>query len=197
MNQPGAQYEIHLHGDVPLRHDVTAGQVELALSPLWKFTDASSFQDGAKSYYEDETGLVLNLEEHTLSMCWTVQGDDSFDEIVQGLCKGLNELAREGAPIEVSYVDLDDDASADEYHLLFVGPTSEAIVKAQRDLLIKEVMDLMERHFEATQLTGVVNEINRLFEERLKMQDESSVHKTLWTGIPFSGLCEPAKKRLH
>ncbi|MGL4666883.1 MAG: DUF6806 family protein, partial [Saezia sp.] len=77
------------------------------------------------------------------------------------------------------------------------GPSSEAIIKAQRDLLIKEAMDLMERHFESTQLNGIVLEINRLFEERLKEQDSPSTYKTLWTGIPFSGLCEPTKKRLH
>lgn len=197
MNQPGVQYEIHLHGDVPLRHDVVQEQVELALAPLWKFADANSFQEGAKSYYADEPGLVLNREEHMLSMCWTVQGDDSFDEVVQDLCKRLNDLAREGAPIEISYVDLDDDASVDEYHLLFVGPTPQSIVKAQRDLLIKEVMDLMERHFDATQLNGVIAEVNALFEKRLKEQDVLSIQKTMWTGIPFSGLCEPTKKRLH
>ena len=125
------------------------------------------------------------------------RSDDLFDEIVQDLYKGLNELAREGAPIEVSYVDLDDDGSVDEYHLLFVGPTPEAIIKAQRDLLIKEVIDLMERHFDVVELKGVVTEVSRLFEERLKMQDELPMHKTLWTGTPFSGLCEPAKKCLH
>lgn len=195
MNQAGVQYEIHLHGSVPLRHDVTIEQIEKILEPLWKFTEGNTFEEGAKSYYSDEPGLMINKEEHTLFMCWTVQGDDTFDEVMQDLCKNLNEFARVGAPIEVSYIDLDDDDTADEYHLLFVGPNPQAIVNAQRDLLIREVMELMERHFDATQLNGVVNEVNRLFEERI--QEASEHQKVLWTGIPFSGLCEPTKKRLH
>ena len=197
MIQLGPQYEIHLHGDIPLRHDVVLEQVEQALSPLWRFCDANSFDECAKSFYIDEPGLVYHREEHLLSMCWTVQGDDSFDESIQELCQGLSLLAREGAPVEVSYVDLDDDESVDEYHLFFVGPTQTSIIRAQRDLLIKETMDLMERHFEATQLGGVVAEIDRLFEEREKESKAEAQPKTLWTGIPFSGLCEPSKKRLH
>ncbi|MFZ9297072.1 MAG: DUF6806 family protein, partial [Hylemonella sp.] len=36
----------------------------------------------------------------------------------------------------------------------------------QRDLLVQDVIQLMERHFEATELSGVVKEIDSLFNQR-------------------------------
>jgi hypothetical protein len=39
-------------------------------------------------------------------------------------------------------------------------------MQAQRDLLVQDVVNLMERHFDGSELSGVVNEIDRLFTQR-------------------------------
>ena len=53
-NQP---FEIHIHGDVPLREEVGLPQLHEALRPLWKYAGAKSLADGAASAYEEELGL--------------------------------------------------------------------------------------------------------------------------------------------
>lgn len=198
MTQENTLYEIHLHGDIPVRLDIMAEQIEEVLKPLWQFAGASSLREGAASVFPDEPGLTFDMNDFMLHMCWTVEGDDSFDEVVAELCQNLNSIARGGAPIEVSYFDVDDDNSEDEFQLLFVGPTSKAIVQAQRDLLVKDVVDVMERHFDATDLGGIVTEIDRLFNLRIENLDKSpSPLNSPWSGISFSGLCDPSKRRLH
>jgi hypothetical protein len=39
-------------------------------------------------------------------------------------------------------------------------------MQVQRDLLVQDVVNLMERHFEASELDGVVAEIDKLFSDR-------------------------------
>ncbi|MDH5708051.1 MAG: hypothetical protein OEY75_02985, partial [Hylemonella sp.] len=41
-----------------------------------------------------------------------------------------------------------------------------AIMQIQRDLLVQDVIHLMERHFDAAELTGVVAEVDKLFTSR-------------------------------
>ena len=50
--------------------------------------------------------------------------------------------------------------------MLFVGPTPAAIMQVQRDLLVEDVVHMMERHFDASELSGVVSEIDKLFNQR-------------------------------
>jgi hypothetical protein len=86
----------------------------------------------------------------------------------------LNELAEQGAAIEVTFYDTDydedegdaDDESRDDFVMLFVGPNPAAIMQVQRDLLVEDVVNLMERHFDGAELGGVVAEIDKLFGER-------------------------------
>ena len=86
----------------------------------------------------------------------------------------LNELAQEGAAIEVTFYDAefdedeeeDEAESRDDFLMLFVGPTPAAIMQVQRDLLVQDVVNMMERHFDGAELGGVVAEIDRLFSER-------------------------------
>jgi len=47
-----------------------------------------------------------------------------------------------------------------------VGPDPASIMQAQRDLLVQDVIGLMERHFDGSELSGVVQEIDKLFSER-------------------------------
>lgn len=193
-----AIYDIHVHGDIPLRKDVSSLQIEEALTPLWRFTGAASWSEAASRYFHDEPGVILDLSSNVLRMCWTIQGDDSFDDILDELCLGLNDIASEGAPIEVCYFNTEDDAAEEDFRLLFVGPTQQAIVQAQRDLLTKQVVELMECHFDADQLSGVIAEIDKLFKERSqKMKKMLSPMSVLCSGVTFGSIQDANKKRLH
>jgi hypothetical protein len=50
--------------------------------------------------------------------------------------------------------------------MMFVGPDPAAIMQAQRDLLVHDVVNMMERHFDGAELSGVVTEIDKLFSQR-------------------------------
>lgn len=167
-------FEIHVHGQVLLRPDVGFNQLQDALKPLWKYAGARTLADGAHSHYEDEPGIRFDAPENTLQLCWTVLGDEDFRQSLDEMCMSLNELSQTGAAIEVTFYDTEFDEeeaepgteSRDDFMMLFVGPTPAAIMQVQRDLLVQDVINLMERHFDAAELGGVVSEIDRLFSDR-------------------------------
>ncbi|MBX9818263.1 MAG: hypothetical protein K2X79_09560 [Burkholderiaceae bacterium] len=174
MSNYNAPFEIHVHGQVMLRADVTFAQLQDALKPMWKYAGAKSLTDGAKSSYEDEPGIQLDAHDHVLQMCWTVAGDDDFRQTLDEVCMNLNELAEAGAAIEVTFYDSEydeeestsGDASRDDFIVLFVGPNPASIMQVQRDLLVQDVINLMERHFDGSELGGVVAEVDKLFTQR-------------------------------
>lgn len=174
MSRYNAPFEIHVHGDIPLRTDVNFSQIQEALKPLWAYAGAKSLADGAASSYEEEPGIRFDQKEHVLQICWTVAGDEDFRHALDEMCMGVNELAEQGAAIEVTFYDAEFDEeeeppeaeSRDDFIMLFVGPTPAAIMQVQRDLLVEDVVNLMERHFEGAELGGVVAEIDKLFSDR-------------------------------
>lgn len=174
MTRYNAPFEIHVHGDVPLREDVAYAQIQDALKPLWQYAGARSLAAAAESAYEDEPGIRFDALEHVLQMCWTVPGDEDFRQVIEEACMGLNEIASAGAPIEVSFYDTEfdeeeapeDEEARDDFMMCFVGPTPAAIMQVQRDLLVQDVVHIMERHFDASELNDVVASIDRLFNQR-------------------------------
>lgn len=174
MSSYNAPFEIHVHGQVQLRADVGFDQLQDALKPLWAYAGARSLADGAESAYEEEPGIKFTPQDHMLQMCWTVRGDEDFRQALDDMCMGLNELAEQGAAIEVTFYDADYDEedenreaeSRDDFVMLFVGPNPAAIMQVQRDLLVQDVVNMMERHFDGAELGGVVAEIDKLFNER-------------------------------
>lgn len=177
MTRYNAPFEIHLHGDVPLRDDVVFAQIQDALRPLWQYAGAKSLAAAAESAYEDEPGIRFDAETHVLSICWTVPGDEDFRQVMEETCMGLNEIASAGAPLEVSFYDTEydeeeapeseaDAEARDDFMMCFVGPTPAAILQVQRDLLVQDVVHIMERHFDASELSGVVGAVDQLFTER-------------------------------
>lgn len=102
----------------------------------------------------------------------------------------LNELADGGAAIEVTFYDAEFDEedaqpgseSRDDFVMLFVGPNPAAIMQVQRDLLVQDVINLMERHFDASELGGVVAQVDKLFEHRF-----DTLVSSLALGKPPSG----------
>ena len=79
-----------------------------------------------------------------------------------------------GAAVEVTFYDADFDdeeedseaESRDDFMMLFVGPDPASIMQVQRDLLVQDVVNMMERHFDGAELSGVVAEIDKLFAQR-------------------------------
>lgn len=167
-------FEIHVHGEVPLREDVDFKALQEAVKPLWKYAGARSLTEGAQSLYEEETGICFEAAEHKLQICWTVRGDDNFRQVLDDLCMNINDISSAGAQLEITFYDTefedDDEArgaeSRDDFVILFVGPDPAAIMQAQRDLLVQDVIGLMERHFDGAELGGVVQEIDKLFSQR-------------------------------
>ena len=174
MSSYNAAFEIHVHGQVLLRADVTYEQLQDALRPLWAYAGARSLTDGEGSLYEEEPGIQFDAKEHLLQMCWTVRGDDDFRQSLDDMCMGLNELAEQGSPIEVTFYDTEfdeeeapeDEEARDDFMMCFVGPTPAAIMQVQRDLLVQDVVHMMERHFDASELGEVVGAIDKLFNQR-------------------------------
>ena len=172
LNTP---FEIHVHGQVPLRADVSFDQVQEALKPIWKYAGARSLVDGAASAYEDEPGIRFDMKDHLLQLCWTVAGDEDFRQALDEMCMSLNEISETGATIEITFYDTDfdeddeedeDEESRDDFVMLFVGPNPASIMQVQRDLLVQDMISLMERHFDGAELSGVVAEVDKLFAQR-------------------------------
>ena len=174
MSHLPTSFEIHVHGDVPLRADITAAQVEEALRPLWQYVGARSLKGAAASNFEEEPGIRFDARKHLLSMCWTLSGNDDFRFALDEMCVGLNEIAAAGAAIEVSFYDSDfdeedhasEEEARDDFVMLFVGPTPADIMQVQRNILVEHVTAIMEQHFDAEELGGVVGEIDKLFHQR-------------------------------
>jgi hypothetical protein len=151
-------------------------QIQDALKPLWQYAGARSLAAAAESAYEDEPGIRFDAAAHVLNMCWTVPGDEDFRQVIEETCMGLNEIASAGAPLEISFYDteFDEESSGaeeeaqDDFMMCFVGPTPAAILQVQRDLLVQDVVHIMERHFDASELGGVVGAIDNLFSERFE-----------------------------
>jgi len=130
--------------------------------------------EGAQSLYEEETGICFEAAEHKLQMCWTVRGDDNFRQVLDDLCMNINDISSAGAQLEITFYDTEFEdeeesrgaESRDDFVILFVGPDPAAIMQAQRDLLVQDVIGLMERHFDGAELGGVVQEIDKLFSQR-------------------------------
>ena len=175
MTRYNTPFEIHVHGEVPLRADVTFEQLQEALKPLWTYAGSKSLAAGAASTYEEEPGIQFDVKKHVLQMCWTVPGDEDFRQALDEMCMGLNDLAEVGAPIEVTFYDADfddeeesaeGDEARDDFAMYFVGPTPAAIMQVQRDLLVQDMIGLMERHFDASELGDVVLAVDKLFAHR-------------------------------
>ncbi|MEI7786298.1 MAG: DUF6806 family protein [Betaproteobacteria bacterium] len=177
MSNYSTPFEIHVHGDVPLRPDVTYDQLQEALKPLWKYAGARSLAAGAVSAYEEEPGIRFDAKQELLQMCWTVSGGEDFRQVLEEVCMALNDLACTGAALEVTFYDADFDEEAgeedepaqarDDFAMYFVGPTPAAIMQVQRDLLVQDTIGLLERHFDSAELGEVVGAIDRLFDKRL------------------------------
>jgi hypothetical protein len=167
-------FEIHVHGQVPLKANVGFEQIQEALKPLWKYAGAKSLSAGAASFYDEEPGIQFVEKDQMLQLCWTVQGNVDFKQTLEEVCMNINELSMAGSALEVTFYDTEFDEedersgaeSRDEFTVLFVGPDPASIMGVQRDMLVQDLVTLMERHFDGAELSGVVAEVDKLFANR-------------------------------
>lgn len=151
--------EVHVHGTVPLRAGVTLAQVEAALRSWLEYIDEDSLAD-ARSVYEDEPGIVFDAQQRALELCWTGDVGRTFREHIEAALQELNPYTERAAEVEVTYYHED---GQDEYGIVFVGPTVEAIHEAQRQAMIDDVSHLLSRQFGDSEIGEVVALINQLF----------------------------------
>jgi hypothetical protein len=180
--------EVHVHGSVPIRAGVTLNQVEAALKPWLDYIDEESLAD-ARSAYEDEPGVVFDAREHLIEMCWTGDVGRNFREHIAGALQGLNPYTEQAAEVEVTYYH----DEGDEYQLVFVGPSPEAIHEAQRQAMIDDVSAVLGRQFGDSEIGEAVALINQLF-QRTAPGESARAGGAISVQSPLS---PQHRKRLH
>jgi hypothetical protein len=181
--------EVHLHGNVPLRHGVTLPQIETALRALLEYIDEDSLAE-ARSVYEDEPGIVFDPKERSLEICWSGDVGDNFKEHASGALAALNSFTERAAEVEVTYYH---DDGTDEYQLVFIGPTPESIHEAQRQAMIDDVSAVLARQFGDAEIGEVVSLINQLF----LRASPSAAGRAVAANAPQAPMSPQHRKRLH
>ena len=183
--------EAHIHGTVLLRAGTTTAQIEDALRPWLEYMDEDNIAD-AKSVHPDEPGLVFDRRRRVLEVCWTGDVGRSFHQIVASALAALNPFSEEASAFEVSYY-LED--GKDEFSLVFVGPTQDAIFEAQRGLMIEDLRSLLSRQFSDPEIAQVVALVNQLFERNVKSGTVSGTQPTASASDPIP--MPAGRKHLH
>jgi hypothetical protein len=179
--------EVHVHGNIPLRAGVTQAQVEAALKPWLEYIDEDSLAD-ARSVYEDEPGIVFDGRERLLELCWTGDVGRTFRDAIEAALQGLNPYTERAAEIEVTYYH---DDGQDEFGVVFVGPTPEAIHEAQRQAMIDDVSHILARQFGDSEIGEVVALLNQLFQRTAPGAGAGRTSQTVPTLAPSN------RRRLH
>lgn len=182
--------EVHVHGTVPLRAGTTLSQVETALRPWLRYIDEDSLVD-ARSVYEDEPGVVFDAKEKILEICWTGDVGRGFRESIEEGLQALCPYTESAVEIEVSYYN---DDGQDEFGMVFVGPTPEAIHERQRSRMIDDVSGMLARHFTEGEIGEVAALVNQLFERNWT---EKSGSTQSGSAAAPRGLTPAQRRRLH
>jgi hypothetical protein len=111
--------------------------------------------------YEDEPGIVFDAREKLLEICWTGDVGRTFRDAIEAALQGMNPYTERAAEIEVTYYH---DDGQDEFGIVFVGPTPEAIHEAQRQAMIEDVSHILARQFGDSEIGEVVALLNQLFQ---------------------------------
>lgn len=152
--------EVHVHGALNLCKGVTLGQVENGLRKWLDYLDVETIAE-ARSLEQDEPGIVFHRTDRVLEICWTGEVGRNFATRLQEALYELGPLTERASEIELTYYY---DDGRDEYQLLFVGPTAEAIHQVQRRRMIEDVAGLLSRHFGAENVAQVTTLVNELFD---------------------------------
>ena len=182
--------EVHVHGTIQLRSEATLSQVETALRPWLRYIDEDSLAD-ARSVYEDEPGVVFDAKDKILEICWTGDVGRGFRESIEEALQALCPYTESAVEIEVGYYN---DDGQDEFGMVFVGPTPEAIHERQRSRMIEDMSSMLARHFTEAEIGEVAALVNQLFERN--WSEKSGGGQSGSTGTA-RGLTPAQRRRLH
>jgi hypothetical protein len=179
--------EVHVHGMVALRPGATLTEIEAALRPWLNYVDVESLAE-AKSVHMDEPGIVYDSVKHLLEVCWTGDVGKNFQKSIEEAFQLLGPYTGEAAEFELSFYH---DDGEDEFTLLFVGPSAEAVFEAQRRRMTEDVANLLSRQFTDAEVRQVVGLVNQLFDQRNPGEAAAHTEGSSTMAVP------PGRKHLH
>lgn len=184
--------EVHVHGYLELVEGASRRQVETALHPLLNYLDVEHLKE-LKSLEPDQPGFEFSDNNWTLEMCCTLEVGRNFFGALEQSMIALGKLVENATAIEIIVYHED---GRDETQLMFVGPTPEAILDAQRRHMLEDVSVLLARHFKQDAVDEVLNLVNDLFhrESKAPKQADSSESEAS-TSVQIPGI--PGRHRLH
>lgn len=173
--------EVHVHGNISLKRGITGAEIETALRTWFDYVDVDSLAE-ATSAREDEPGIALDSRRRVLEICWTGWVGRNFQRVVEEALSQLCPLAEQTAEVEVTYYHED---GRDEFGVVFVGPTADAIEEARRRRMMQDVSALLARQFNDGEIGEVTALIQRLFEQQRGQQGSSDASaSTVRTSVP-------------
>ncbi|HWQ39874.1 MAG TPA: DUF6806 family protein [Burkholderiales bacterium] len=180
--------EVHVHGTVLLKAGTSTAQIEAALRPWLDYIDEDSLGD-AKSVHPDEPGIVFDRRRRVLDVCWTGDVGRSFRQILGDALEALNAYSEEAASFDITYYHAD---GRDEFDVMFVGPTAEAIHEARRRRMFEDLRHLLGREFSEAETGQVLALVDQLFERHWQSaEDESQQQSSDEQAAPIG------RKQLH
>ncbi|HZP92770.1 MAG TPA: DUF6806 family protein [Burkholderiales bacterium] len=180
--------EVHVHGTVLLKAGTTSAQIEVALRPWLDYIDEDGLGE-AKSAHPDEPGIVFDRRRRVLEVCWTGDVGRSFRQILAESLDSLNPYSEEAAAFDVTYY-LDD--GRDEFDVMFVGPSAEAIHQAQRRRMMEDLKSLLSRQFKDDEVSQVLAHVNQLFERNWQTNQSAAQ-----SASSEPAATAPGRKQLH
>jgi len=181
--------EVHVHGSIHLCKGVTLAQVENALRKWLDYLDVEHIAE-AHSLEQSEPGIEFDRASRVLDICWTGEVGRSFRRRLQEAMEDIGLLAERASEIELSTYH---DDGRDEFQLLFVGPTPEAIHQAQRQRMVEDVSSLLSRHFGQAAVARVAGVVNELFDQDWVEKGAEAEPNSL----PSGSLVHFRRKHLH
>jgi hypothetical protein len=168
--------------------------VEGALRPLLQYLDVEHLKE-VQSLEPDQPGFAFDDRNYILEMCCTLEVGRNFLPSLEQAMQALGKLVETATAIEI--ITYHEDEDRDETQLMFVGPTPEAILDAQRRYMLEDVGALLSRHFRQDAVDEVLTLVGNLFQ-----REQNTVAKSAIEEPPeeFSALRmpqTPGRHRLH
>jgi len=154
--------EVHVHGEIPLKRGISVGDIEAAVRPWLEYIDVDSLAE-ATSAREEEPGISLDSRKRVLQVCWTGWVGRNFQRALEESLAQLGQFAEQTCEVEISFYH---DDGRDEFGVVFIGPSAEAIEAAKRDRMVRDVSTLLARQFTEAEIGEVVAVMSKLFEQR-------------------------------
>lgn len=184
--------EVHVHGSLYLCKGVSLAQVETGLRKWLEYLDAENISE-VRSLEQSEPGVTFDRANRIVDICWTGEVGRSFRRTLEETLADIGPLTEHASEIELTYYHED---GRDEYQLLFVGPTPEAIHQAQRHRMVEDVAGLLSRHFSQESVEQVTTVVNNLF-DRDWTEKAAQLQEMQTEFEPAGSLVHFRRKHLH